>query len=610
MSTSSRMAHNLSRRYLKKYLGKAATLLAFATLLVWGWGGIGGSGGRFRKDPFDIFADDVPQEVLDFEALVVPGLGEDGRAASLPDVPADEAAKAKDTYFYNKYVSDRVSLRRSLQDHRPEGCQQDEADHLEGDREKPLPRASVILVFCNETFSTLLRTVWSVLDRSPPEVLHEVVLFDDGSRSDEMVRLLPLYLGSRLRDRPVRLYRSEVQRGLTVAKIMGAEKASGEAVVFLDSHCEATEGWLPPLMRHLRDHPNAVALPVIEGIGADDLEFVPAAMGQRRSSSVGGFTWSGHFSWIPAEAEPVGTEALPTATMAGGLFAMRRDTFWRLGGYDPGMVGWGGENLEISFRVWTCGGRMDTVQCSRVGHIYRHGHPYSIPDDSHGRNTMRMAEVWLDEYKDLFYLYRNELDPATQDVAERLELRKRLDCKPFSWYLDHVLPYKFRMFRGVARWGGVRNLLRKDLCFDHLQRDMGHSPQPYYLGIYGCHSKPSSSQFFALASETTKFLRTEHACATVAKDSTAAGAWKVQFVGCFDSSRLWSHPNEDWQWEVTSGRGIKHIKSGRCISLPSALLGPGQGHRTMEGADLEALPCDDDAPGQRWAFEEMTFERH
>lgn len=42
---------------------------------------------------------------------------------------------------------------------------------------------------------------------------------------------------------------------------------------------------------------------------------------------------------------------LRTPTMAGGLFSIDRDYFYEVGSYDEGMDIWGGENLEMSFRV-------------------------------------------------------------------------------------------------------------------------------------------------------------------------------------------------------------------------------------------------------------------
>lgn len=61
-----------------------------------------------------------------------------------------------------------------------------------------------------------------------------------------------------------------------------------------------------------------------------------------------------------------------------------------------------------------CGGSVEIIPCSHVGHIYRNGHPYNMTGrngnkDVHGTNSKRLAEVWMDDYKRLFYIHRMNL---------------------------------------------------------------------------------------------------------------------------------------------------------------------------------------------------------
>lgn len=56
-------------------------------------------------------------------------------------------------------------------------------------------------------------------------------------------------------------------------------------------------------------------------------------------------------------------------------------------------------------------------------------------------NTDRIAEVWLDEYIRYYYrLVGDTKDRNFGDVSERIEIRKKIGCKPFKWFIDNVYP--------------------------------------------------------------------------------------------------------------------------------------------------------------------------
>jgi hypothetical protein len=56
-------------------------------------------------------------------------------------------------------------------------------------------------------------------------------------------------------------------------------------------------------------------------------------------------------------------------------------------------------------------------------------------------NTDRIAEVWLDDYKKYYYRATgNRKNRKFGDISERLEIKKRANCKDFQWFLDNVYP--------------------------------------------------------------------------------------------------------------------------------------------------------------------------
>ena len=321
-----------------------------------------------------------------------------------------------------------------------------------------MERTSVIICFVNEEWFALWRTINSVIDMSPPELLLEIVLVDDGSDAPEMGEPLKKAIRAHPAYHLLKLYRTGSRTGLIKARLFGAERAEASVLTFLDSHIEVNKGWLEPLLSRVSEDATRVVAPVITVIKQDTIT-------NQRSTSVnnvayGVVDWNLIFHWSYSGSRPAPqvkserkelTDAVEAPTMAGGLFSIDRDFFYSIGAYDDGMTGWGGENIEISFRIWMCGGSIEVAPCSVVGHIFRQRNPSPFPGSNVNaifrHNLLRAAEVWMDDFKQIYFktagFRQKSMLTEDPDLQTRVALRNDMKCNSFQWYLDTVFPSLF-----------------------------------------------------------------------------------------------------------------------------------------------------------------------
>ncbi|GFN82427.1 hypothetical protein PoB_000893300 [Plakobranchus ocellatus] len=317
--------------------------------------------------------------------------------------------------------------------------------------------------------------------------------------------------------------------------------ARSEVVVFLDAHCECNVGWLEPLLYSLKQDPHKVVSPYIDTIRAESLEYR-----QSPPRLQGGFNWRLEFSWRAATTVGLETDPIRTPIISGGLFAVTKDFFLKMGGYDPQLNIWGGENFELSFKTWMCGGGLEILPCSRVGHVFRASLPYSFtpgPSDSSNvredtvlTNLARVATVWMDQYADIFFAavnFPSHLEVG--DIHERAKLREKLHCKSFDWYLQQTFPELQIVSNDTLFHGQVKNS-GSLMCLDVIS-----SPSAgFSLGLTACHG--GINQTFHLTADHR--LRRGEACVTPGVNKT------LSLAPCL-SPVTWSYQNGTLQLDHT-----------------------------------------------------------
>ncbi|XP_029588509.1 polypeptide N-acetylgalactosaminyltransferase 12 isoform X3 [Salmo trutta] len=544
-------------------------------------GDIAGTSRREVPTEQDIANEMLKKPVYDKPPLDLNALGELGRAVKL-NLVGEEKKKEEESinkHQMNTYVSDLVSLHRSLPERWNPLCKDQKYDY------RSLPSTSVVIAFYNEAWSTLLRTVHSVLETSPDVLLREVVLVDDYSDRAHLKEPLENYISSL---KKVHLIRARKREGLVRARLLGASIATGDVLTFLDCHCECHKGWLEPLLDRIKDEPSAVVCPVIDVIDWNTFQY----LGNPGEPQIGGFDWRLVFTWhsVPEYEQKRRRSAIDvirSPTMAGGLFAVSKNYFHYLGTYDTGMEVWGGENLEFSFRIWQCGGSLEIHPCSHVGHVFPKKAPYSRSKAL--ANSVRAAEVWMDDYKELYY-HRNphaRLE-AFGDVTDRRRLRTQLGCKDFKWYLENIYPDIHVPEDRPGMFGMLKNRGMSSYCFDYNPPD-DHNLVGHRIILYPCHGM-GQNQFFEYSNESSEIRYNTREPAGCAVGDAVSNYLTVQL--CRKPRQT---VPQDQKFVLREDDTLYHVMTQQCVQAVD---------KTDNDTPAPALrPCSDHA-NQKWFFEE------
>lgn len=156
--------------------------------------------------------------------------------------------------------------------------------------------------------------------------------------------------------------------------------------------------------------------------------------------------------------------------------------------------------------------------------------------------------MWMDEYKKYLYMRQpliySKLDAG--DLTKQKALRKRLQCRPFKWFMENVAPdliENYPLDEPSFAYGGIKNL-GTNLCADTMSKN-GIDP----LGVYSCAESlqyPYLTQTFSLTLKHEVRERFENRC------WSAAYGRSVYFFPCQ------STPSDKmlWRYDMVSECGF------------------------------------------------------
>jgi len=310
------------------------------------------------------------------------------------------------------------------------------------------PKSLSVVLPCAGEGEFALKTVKSVYESVPEEILQEIVVVDDGSQPP----LAESYLDESVRTKyRVILVRHDETQGLINAKKDGGNTATGDVIVFFDCHVAPQKGWHSHFLGLIAENYRRIVVPVITDLDVGTWKQRGGSRGQSKCY----MTWDVDFKWFtsPDPYVPV---------LSGGLLGISRRWWNETGGYDEGMTGWGGENLDQSLRTWLCGGEIILAEKAFVAHMWRVPQDprtkanYHVQPHAAQANRMRAAAAWFGDFSQKLSSFAalqadRQLPsgggPWYGSVDNILEVKQRLQCRGLEWFLHR--------FKNVYEDGGL-----------------------------------------------------------------------------------------------------------------------------------------------------------
>eukprot|EP00116_Pleurobrachia_bachei_P003081 sb/3463343/ len=460
--------------------------------------------------------------------------------------------------------------------------------------EKPFNQTvSIVLVFYNEAPPLLMRTLTTIVHRTLPRYLTEIIVIDDGSDVDISEEVMEYSTTQRI---PVKWLKNDYNIGIARSRMKGIEMALGDTIALLDSHMEIADLWLEPLLDIISSKPLAVAIPNIIMMDEKKLNepIIPATYIIQATNAFEVIKFG-----YPEKPIIHPWESRPSSALLGGGIVAYKSTLQRF--YPIPLMStkkWGVENNRLSYRAWMCGDGVFMSDCSQV--VHPQGSDPGLLRYSQNSNTFwtslvaeAMAELlnFIPKERDRKAILSKYTD-AEELIQTTVNMSKEVaaDFDYSSCPRDYDF-YRYEVFENYNSFesdqyklmGEVSSLRYPERCLDVVENDR--------VILYQCRGRPLNSvdrHLIGFSKLPRRYSRNFTKLRRVLIDPGAP----VKVFGCHTNHPVRGTPgttqrfdfNETEQWIVNADPG-----SPRCVTA-------------INEAEIGLFPCETGNVNQKWTI--------